>query len=261
MTDQAFYYFVLPAVEAVAALLIGGFCLKRARLSRSHVVWCLGVALCGGAVLAGLALVWLYAEYADTYSFGKLIILFAPALSAAVIAAGSLLIYAGLTLWGYRRPAFFERFRATPGKPVTVFSIAVLALAAVIAGYLILPALMLLPYTSLAAEGRAEVTPETSVVTLYGYSYFTGNRDPIIVLESHQWPEYTPNFRPTLDWRGRVVLDVRHSATEARAEGGNTYYLPFEAAHYVLNHGRPVRVNPALAPRSEDLPTDQQTER
>ncbi|MGD8976387.1 MAG: hypothetical protein PVG91_02220 [Gammaproteobacteria bacterium] len=261
MTDQTLYHFVLPVVEAVAAFLIGRFCLKRAHLSRSHVMWCLGVALCGGAVLSGLALVWLYAEYAGTYSFGKMIILFAPAVSAAVVAAGSLLIYAGLTLWGYRRPAFFGRFRATPGKPATVFSIAVLALAAVMAGHLILPALMLLPYTSLVAEGRANVAPEASVFTVYGHSYFTGDRDRIIVLDSHQWPEYTPVFRPTLDWRGRVVLDVRHSATEGRTEGSNTYYLPFEASRYVLNHGQPVRVNPHSAPRSEDSPADQQAKR
>lgn len=256
MTDHDPYLFVLPAFEVVAALLAGGFCLKRARLSRSHVVWCLGVALCGGAVLAGLALVWLYAEFANTYSFGKLIIFFAPALPVAVIAAGSLLIYAGLTLWGYRRPAFFAQFRAAPGKPVTVFSIAVITLSAVIAGYLVLPALMLLPYTSLATEGRAQVAPETAIVTVYGYSYFTGDRNRIIVLESRQWPEYTPNFQPTLDWRGRVVLYVRHAGTETRAEGNHTYYLPFETAHYLLEDGQPVRVNPLPAPQTGDLPAD-----
>jgi len=239
------YVFVLPAGEVFAALLLGRFCLKRARVSRSHAWWCLGVALCGGAVLAGLALGWLYVDYANTESFGRLIILFAPALPAAAIAAGSPVIYAGLTLWGYRRPAFFDQFCTTPGQPVTVVSVAVLAIAAVIAIYLILPALMLLPYTSVSAEAR------TNIVTLYGYSRFTGNRDSIIVLENHQWPDYNPAFRGTLDWRGRAVLDVWHSATDTRAEGSITYYLPFEAAHYILNHGPPVRVN-QRPPRQSD---------
>lgn len=259
MTDQALLYFVLPAVEVVAALLIGGFCLRRASLSRSHVVWCLGFALCGGAVLAGLALTWLYVEYHNTYSFGALIIFVAPTLPVVVIAAGSLLIYAGLTLWGYQRPAFFERFSAMPGKPVTIFSMAALVLAAVIAGYLILPALMLLPYTSLGAESRARVAPETSVFTVYGYSHSTGNRDRLIVLENDQWPEYTPVFRPTLDWRGRVVLDVRHTGAETRSDGNIRYYLPFEAAHYILQDGEPVRVNPRPAPESGNLPADPQS--
>lgn len=240
MGNLEWYLFVLPAGEVVAALLLGRFCQKRGRVSRSHALWCLGLALCGGAVLAGLALVWFNVEYANTESFGGLIILLTPSLTAAVVAAGSLVIYAVLTLWGYWRPDFFEQFRATPGKPVTVFSMAVLALATVIAGYLVLPALILLPYTSLSAEGR------TNIFTLYGYSHFTGNRDSIIVLESPQWPEYDPAFRLTLDWRGRVVLDVRHSATEARTEGSNTYYLPFEVARYVLDHGQPLRVSPAL---------------
>ncbi len=90
----------------------------------------------------------------------------------------------------------------------------------------LLPALTLLPYTSLSAESR------TNTFTLYGYSHLTGNRDGIVVLESPQWPEYDPSFRLTLDWRGRAVLDVRHAVAETRAEGSNTYYLPFEATRF-----------------------------
>ena len=110
------YVFVLPAGEVFAALLLGRFCLKRARVSRSHALVVPGRrALRRGG--AGRLSRWGGSTWNTPTRrvSAALILLLAPALPAAVIAAGSPVTYAGLTVWGYRRPALFEQFSRHAG--------------------------------------------------------------------------------------------------------------------------------------------------
>ena len=98
-----------------------------------------------------------------------------------------------------------------------------------------------MPYTSVSAESRARIPSPCMAIAV----------SPAIATASsfwrdHQWPEYDPAFRGTLDWRGRAVLDVRHAAT-GHAGGGQQHVLP-------AVRGCPLHSEPRPAGASEPAP-------
>jgi len=225
-------FFAFPIGQVLVALLVGGYLLRRSKETRSYLQWSIGISVITAAVFAGLALGWLYVEVLNTYSFGALIVLIAPALPLAVIVLMSTLSFCACVLWGSRQDRFVTRlgFLTGPSKSLVRLSGGALAFAGTIGVYLLLPFIHLLPYSSLTSDNRS------SQITLMGYR-FSGQFEPVISLQTIQWPEYNPSFRLKLDWRGRAILDVWHKGTTTEPETTATYYLPFRESAYRLDNG------------------------